>query len=144
MTKVSRSFDVRVPPAVVIPYLADFGHAPEWDPGTVTCTRQDEGPVRVGSSWHNESKLAGISTELIYTLEELTDARVVLVGRNDTATSTETIDVVPSGTGSTVTYANELEFNGAARLAALPAKLLFEKVGNDVEKQLSEALNALA
>ena len=144
MTKVSRSFDVDVPPDVAVPYLADFANAVEWDPGTVTCVRNDSGPVRVGSSWHNTSKLAGISTELTYTLEELGDERVVLVGRNKTATSKETIDVVPSGTGARVTYENDLALNGAAKLAAFPAKLLFEKVGNDVEKQLSEALNALA
>ncbi len=144
MTKVSRSFEVRVPPSVAIPYLADFSNAVEWDPGTQTCIRNDAGPVKVGSSWHNTSKLAGISTELTYTLEEMSDERVVLVGRNDTATSTETIDVVPSGAGSQVTYTNDLEFNGAAKLAAPAAKLLFERVGNDVEQQLTEALNALA
>ncbi len=55
----------------------------------------------IGSSWRNTSKIVGIETELTYVLEELGDERLVLVGRNDTATSTETIDVAASGTGST-------------------------------------------
>ena len=97
MPSVTRTFEVTVPPSVVIPYLADLSHAEEWDPGTVRCVREGTGPVEVGASWHNESKIAGISTELTYTLEELTDSRIVLVGRNETATSTETIDVVPAG-----------------------------------------------
>jgi carbon monoxide dehydrogenase subunit G len=143
MPTVSRSFDVVVPPNVVVPYLADFSHAEEWDPGTEKCVREGAGPVEVGASWHNESKIAGVSTELTYVLKELTDSRIVFVGTNDTATSTETIEIVPSGPGSTVTYTNEIVFNGAAKLADPAAKLVFEKVGNDTEKQLTEVLNGL-
>lgn len=143
MPSVTRTFEVTVPPSVVIPYLADLSHAEEWDPGTVRCVREGTGPVEVGASWHNESKIAGISTELTYTLEELTDSRIVLVGRNETATSTETIDVVPAGGGSEITYENEIEFKGAAKVAAPAAKLIFEKVGNDTEKQLTEVLSSL-
>lgn len=143
MNSVSRTFSVKVPPQVVVPYLADFSHAVEWDPGTQSCDRIDAGPVAVGSSWANTSKIAGISTELTYTLEELSDDRVVLVGRNKTATSSEKIDVTPEGTGSRVTYTNETEFNGAAKLAAPLARLIFERLGNEVEKQLVQALDAL-
>lgn len=143
MPTVSRTFTVDVPPAVVVPYLADFANAEEWDPGTETCVPNEPGPVRVGSSWHNTSKIAGVSTELTYTLEQLTDEQVVLVGRNETATSTETIEVTPEGAGSSVTYTNELEFKGAAKLASPIAKVVFEKVGNDTEDQMVEAINAL-
>ena len=143
MPSVTRTFQVSAPPSSVVPYLADFSHAEEWDPGTERCVREGNGPVEVGASWHNESKIAGISTELTYTLEELTDSRIVLVGRNDTATSTETIDVLPSDDGSEITYENEIEFKGAAKLAAPAAKLVFEKVGNDTVKQMTEVLNSL-
>jgi carbon monoxide dehydrogenase subunit G len=143
VSTVSRSFTVDVPPEVVVAYLADFAHAEEWDPGTVRCVRNDDGPVRVGSSWHNTSKIVGISTELTYTLRELTGDRIVLVGTNDTATSTETIDVSPRGTGSSITYTNDLQFNGVARFVTPLAKVIFEKLGNDVERQLVETLNAL-
>lgn len=143
MTTVSRTFTVEAPPQTVVPYLADFGNAVQWDPGTESCTRNDSGPVQVGANWHNTSKIAGITTELTYTLEQLTGDLVVLVGRNDTATSTETIEITPSGTGSSVTYTNDLEFNGAAKLAAPLAKVVFEKLGNDTEKQMTEVLNGL-
>ena len=143
MSTVSRTFTVHASPEVVLSYLADFSHAERWDPGTVKCVRRDAGPVAVGSSWDNSSKIAGISTELVYTLEQLTDEGIVLVGRNDTATSTETIEVSRHETGSTVTYTNELQFKGAAKLAGPLAKIVFEKVGNDTEKQLVETLNGL-
>jgi len=143
MTSVSRTFDVTPRPEVVMSYLADFSHAVQWDPGTERCVRNDDGPVRVGSSWHNTSKITGISTELTYTLEQLSDQRVVIVGRNDTATSTETIEVSATAAGSTITYTNDLEFHGAAKLAAPLGKVVFEKLGNDTERQLTETLNGL-
>ncbi len=144
MSSVSRTFTVDVPPEVVVPYLADFTHAEAWDPGTVRCVRNDDGPVRIGSSWHNTSKIVGLSAELTYTLQELTDNRIVLVGTNKTATSTETIEVSPIGAGSSITYTNDLEFNGIARLVTPLAKVIFERLGNDVERQLVETLNALS
>lgn len=143
MTSVSRTFTVQPAPGVVIDYLKDFGHAEAWDPGTEKCTRNDAGPVQVGSSWHNVSKIMGVSTELTYTLRELTDDRVVLVGENDSATSTDTITVVPSGSGSEITYRADLEMKGAAKLATPAMKLVFEKLAGDTEKQMTEVLNGL-
>ncbi|MEO6901095.1 MAG: polyketide cyclase, partial [Mycobacteriaceae bacterium] len=89
--------------------------------------------------WHNTSKIAGITTELTYTLEQL----IVIVGRNDTATSTETIDVSGTATGSRVTYTDDLVFHGVAKLAVSLGKVVFEKLGNDTVRMLTEALNGL-
>ncbi|KQT89513.1 polyketide cyclase [Marmoricola sp. Leaf446] len=143
MTTVSRTFTVTPPPPVVLDYLRDFSHAEEWDPGTVSCTRNDQGPVRVGSTWHNVSKIAGISTELTYELVRSTDDTVELVGTNETARSTDTITVVPHGSGSQVTYQAVIEMSGAAKLAAPLVKLVFEKVGNDTEDDMVRVLDAL-
>ncbi|MGA8257335.1 MAG: SRPBCC family protein [Nocardioides sp.] len=145
MTTVSRTFHVKPTPATVLEYLKDFTHAEEWDPGTESCVRTDgTGPVMVGATFHNVSKIAGVSTELDYTLTELTDDTVVLVGKNDTATSTDTITVRPDGAGSEVEYVADIEMKGAAKLAAPVVKVIFEKVGSDTEDQMTEALNRLA
>ena len=146
MTTVSRTFDVRPQPPVVLDYLKDFSNAEDWDPGTESCTRTDSGPIRVGSTWHNVSKIAGVSTELDYTLEQLTDDTIVLVGRNDTATSTDTITVVPSpdGPGSRVTYEAVIELKGAAKIVDPVMKIVFEKIGSDTEDDMTTVLNRLA
>jgi carbon monoxide dehydrogenase subunit G len=144
MSTVSRTFNVEVAPEIVLAYLADFAHAEQWDPGTVRCVRIDDGPVTVGSRWHNTSKIMGTSTELTYTLDQLTDERIVLVGHNDTATSTEEIEVAPDGNASRITYTNKVQFNGAAKLASPLAKVLFEILGSGLVKQLVETLNALS
>ncbi len=140
---MSRTFTVTPPPSVVLDYLKDFSNAEDWDPGTQTCTRIDEGPIQVGSRWHNVSKIAGVSTELVYELTELTADRLVLVGSNETATSTDTITVVPHAEGSEVTYEAVIEMQGAAKLAEPLVKLVFEKIGNDTEDDMTTVLNQL-
>lgn len=144
VTSVTRTFRVNTAPVVVLDYLKDFGHAEQWDPGTESCRRIGSGPIQVGSSWLNTSKIAGISTELTYTLESLTQDSIVLVGRNDSATSTDTITIHPDGTGSEITYRADIQMHSVAgRLASPAVKLIFEKLGNDTERQLVAVLNAL-
>lgn len=145
MTTVSRTFSVRPSPETVIDYLKDFSNAEEWDPGTQSCTRNETGEIRVGSTFHNVSKIAGVSTELTYTLETLTADTIVLVGKNETATSTDTITVRPDDQqGSEITYEAVIEMSGAAKLTAPIVKVVFEKIGSDTEDDMTEALNRLA
>ena len=143
MTTVSRTFTVDPAPTTVIDYLKDFTHAEEWDPGTESCTREDDGPVVVGSTFHNVSKIAGVTTELTYRLTTLTHDTIVLVGENDSATSTDTITVVPAGTGSEVTYEAVIKAKGVGKLAEPLLKLVFERIGSKTEKQMTEVLNGL-
>ena len=143
MVSVSRTFTVSAPPGVVIDYLKDFSNAEEWDPGTQRCTRNESGPPVVGATWHNVSKIMGVSTELTYTLEDLTDTRLVFVGENKTATSTDTISVEPATEGSEITYRADLTMHGAAALFSPAMKLVFEKLAGEVKQQLTQVLNAL-
>lgn len=94
MPSVPRTFTIIASPSTVLDYLKDSSHAEEWDPGTESCTREGAGPIGVGTTWHNVSKIAGVTTELTDTLTEVEDDRVVLVGENDSATST-----LPTHTG---------------------------------------------
>ena len=145
MVEVTRTFAVATPPHDVQEYLADFANAREWDPGTVSCDPLGTGPIEVGSRWRNVSKIAGVETELTYELTRLEPGRVVFVGRNDTATSTDDIRLTPAaGPGTTITYHATIEFQGAAKLAAPLAKVVFEKVGSDTEKSLTRILGATA
>jgi len=70
--------------------------------------------------------------------------RLVFVGSNDTATSTDTITVTPHGTGSRVSYRAQLELHGLAKLAGPVVKLVFEKVASATRDQMIDVLNQLA
>jgi carbon monoxide dehydrogenase subunit G len=143
MTTIQRTFTVNASPEVVIKYLKDFGNAEQWDPGTESCRRIDCGPIEVGATWHNVSKVIGLKTELIYTLNVLSSHKLVFVGANDTATSIDSIIARPSGTGTELTYNAEIEMRGLAKLAAPAVKFIFERLGTDTKKQLTEVLNNL-
>jgi carbon monoxide dehydrogenase subunit G len=144
MPSVSRTFSVTTPPDRVIDYLKDFAHAEEWDPGTESCTREGAGgPIEVGATWHNVSKIFGVTAELTYRLDTLTHRTLVFVGTNDSSTSTDTITVDASGAGSVITYRADLEMKGAAKLLTPAMKLVFEKLAGDTEKQLTAVLDAL-
>ena len=144
MPTVSRTFTVKPTPDVVVDYLADFTHAEEWDPGTESCTRLDSGPIQVGSRFHNEAKIAGVSTELVYELVTLDADKVVLRGENDSATSTDTITVTPKDGGSEITYEAVIEAKGVGKLAEPLMKLVFERIGSETEEKMTEVLNRLA
>ena len=59
------------------------------------------------------------------------------------ATSTDSISVTPDGSGSQITYTADLDMHGAATLAAPAMKLVFEKLANDTEEQMTAVLNRL-
>jgi carbon monoxide dehydrogenase subunit G len=140
---VTRIFTVDRPAPAVLAYLADFGHADEWDPGTQKCTRIDDGPVAVGARWHNVSKILGMETELEYTLEQLEEHRIVLVGRNKTATSTDAITVRPTDGGSEITYDATVELHGVAKLGAPLLQVQFEELGDQTVDGIREAVSTL-
>lgn len=144
MPTVSRTFTVSPPPDLVVDYLKDFQHAEEWDAGTKTCERIDSGPVAEGAFWHNVSKVYGVTAELTYKLEELTDRKVVFVGENQSSRAIDTITVDAQGSGSVITYVAELEMQGTAKLLSPVMKLVFEKLAGDTEKQMATVLNQLA
>lgn len=144
MTTVERTFTVNPDPTTVVDYLKDFAHAEAWDPGTESCTQESPGEVRVGTRWHNVSKIAGVTTELTYTLETLTPGRLVFSGDNDSALTTDTITVSAKNGGSEIHYEAVIEPKGAGKLGEPLLKLLFERLGTKTEQQMTDVLNGLS
>jgi carbon monoxide dehydrogenase subunit G len=143
MPTVSRQFSVKPPPSQVLQYLKHFENTEQWDPGTQTCTRTSSGQVGEGATWHNVSKIFGVTAELTYTLKELTESKLVFVGENRSSTSRDTITVDAAGSGSLLTYRADLAMKGAAKVLNPVMKIVFEKLANDVEKQMAAVLNRL-
>ncbi len=69
---------------------------------------------------------------------------LVFAGENDKATSTDTIRVTPSGTGSKISYTAELAMHGLAKVANPAIKLIFERVADDTRHQMTEVLDKLS
>lgn len=141
MVHVTRSFEVPVARHAIVEYLSDFTNAEQWDPGTVECVRLDDGPIAVGSAWHNVSRIMGRETELRYELVELRPDGVVFEGRNASATSRDDIRVEAQGTAaSRVTYDATITLSGLARLLDPAMQWYFGRLADDVVRQLSGSL----
>ncbi|MEV6493213.1 SRPBCC family protein [Actinoplanes sp. NPDC051633] len=137
---VERHFGVSAPAESVLEYLRDFGHTMEWDPATRRTVRVDQGPIQVGSSWHNESRVLGVTTELTYTLCADEGGRLVFIGRSEGASATATMTVQPMGLGCAVTYHLDLERHGVVKLATPVMKIEYEKLGTVTAQRLAEVL----
>lgn len=139
-TTIERIITTTAPPERVFPYLVDFRNATEWDSGTKSCelVSGDGGP---GTVYRNVSQFAGNEVELLYTVESVDQPTFVIVGRNDTTTSHDTITVTPHAAGSTVVYRAEFTFSGVARLAAPVMKPLLDRLGDRTAEQLKSTLD---
>jgi carbon monoxide dehydrogenase subunit G len=141
---VARTFTVAAAAPAVLEYLIDFGHTAEWDPATRRATRDDTGPIVVGSRWHAETRVLGVSAVLAYTLCEDRPDRLVFIGRGEAATSTATLTVRPVDGGTEVSYHVDLEMHGVAKLATPVMKIEFEKLATETAGRLTGILNRLA
>ena len=145
MPTVTRTVTTPAPLDVVRTYLRDFGNAPEWDAGTISCDPVDpSSPVAVGKQWTNVSEFRGRQTTLTYTLESDEPTRLRIVGRNKTVTIEDEMTFTGAdGGGTTVSYTATFTFHGAAKLATplmLPA---LKGLADDAERSLGDALQKL-
>ncbi|KFU82121.1 Polyketide cyclase / dehydrase and lipid transport [Amycolatopsis lurida] len=143
MIRVERSLTVATPAPLVAEYLADFAHAVEWDPGTVSCVRVDDGEIDVGTRWRNVSEFRGKRTELTYRLTRLDPGRITLVGQNRTATSTDDFTLHSGPAATTVRYRATIVLHGLAKLASPFLKREFERLGDEVAPELAARLEQL-
>ncbi|WP_103339148.1 SRPBCC family protein [Amycolatopsis sp. CA-126428] len=143
MVQVERTVQVAAPIGAVAQYLADFAHTEDWDPGTISCTRTDPGPIVVGARWHNVSEFRGRKTELDYRLTRREPGKVTFVGENKTATSTDDFTLTSGPDGTTIRYRATIVFNGWAKLASPLLKREFERLGDEVVPKLRGVLAEL-
>jgi carbon monoxide dehydrogenase subunit G len=140
MIRVTRTLAVPYPPRKVVAYLADFAHAVDWDPGTVSCERLGEGPLAEGSRWHNVTDFRGRRSELTYRLDTYAPGRLVFSGVSRTAETTDDLTFT-EGAGSTlITYQAKIRFKGLRSLASPVLKREFERLGDEITVTMPKAV----
>jgi hypothetical protein len=131
MIVVERTFAVLAAPGAVLGYLRDFGNARDWDPSARRTSRVDAGPVAPGAHWRHLRKFIWVTAELTYTLLAADAERLVLHGRSEGATCTDTVVVRALPPGSEVYYRVELEMHGLAKLATPLVRTECEKLATE-------------
>jgi carbon monoxide dehydrogenase subunit G len=141
--RLQRTVVVGKPLEKVFAYLSDFTTTTEWDPGTVT-TVLDRGDGGIGTTYLNTSAFLGRTTQLTYVVRELVPGeRIRLQGENQTVIATDTMSFRSVQAGTEVTYAAEFTFKGPARFIAPLLRPALERLGNQAETGLREALTRL-
>lgn len=123
-------------------YLADFANISDWDPGVVRADRHTGEPLTVGARFEVTTSYMGRESTLVYETIEIEEPRkVVLQAETGTFTSldTMTFDLRPGG-GTLVTYDADLAMKGVAKLAELPMRLAFRRIGDAARDGLRNRL----
>lgn len=141
--KVERTVETPAAPAAVFAYLSDFTTTTEWDPGTVV-THRVSGDGGVGTVYHNVSEFRGRKTELQYTVASLNEPTLIeLHGTNKTVDAVDRMEIAPHGSGTRVTYSADFTFKGLAKLATPFLGGAMEKLGDEAQEGMREALARL-
>ena len=127
----------------MVGYLSDFTTTAEWDPGTVATVNQ-HGDGGVGTTYLNTSTFLGRTTQLTYVVREFVRGeRIQLRGENETVTAVDTMSFRRVDACTEVTYDAQLTFKGAARLIAPLLRPAFERLGQQAQAGLHQALSQL-
>lgn len=141
MITVERTLEVARPLSAVFDYLADFTHTEQWDPGTISTTRTDDGPLRVGSTFRNVSRFGKRVTELDYRVVRLEpDVRLTFTGDNRTVEATDDMTFSGSGDQTVITYRAHFRFKRWVRLIEPMLKSRFDPIADETVGQLAKTL----
>lgn len=99
-------------------YVADFTTVAEWDPG-IHESRRLSGDGGVGTAYEVQAEFRGKTMPFIYTVTAFEqNARIVLDGVGEKATSLDTIAFEAAGDGGTrITYTADFKLTGVLRIA---------------------------
>ncbi|WP_329001923.1 SRPBCC family protein [Kribbella sp. NBC_00709] len=144
MIVIEREVAVAATPEHVFDYLADFRTTEEWDPGTVrTVLLQGDGGI--GTTYRNTSRFSGRETDLIYEVVEcIRPRRIVLRGENRTVVARDTMTFRSEAHVTRICYRAEFQLKGLARLAEPFFRKPFDRLGEEAEEGLRNALGKLA
>ncbi len=116
--RVESGVEVARPPDEVFAYISDFENNPEWQGGMVEAQFTTDGPLRVGSRYHQVAKFMGRKIESSFEVIEYDPG--MMVKATTTSSSfpiTFTRKVESSGSGTRVTAIVEGDATGFFRLA---------------------------
>jgi carbon monoxide dehydrogenase subunit G len=129
------------PPAQVFDYVADFSTNAEWDPGTISAERTDDGPIGLGAEFQLVVSFLGRMSQITYRIVEYDRPHVVTFrGENAAVVSLDRITVDQWNGGSRLRYTARLTPKGAARFAGPLLTVAFRRVGDRALAGLRAAL----
>ena len=145
MPRITRTVTTETPRQAVFSYLADFGNAPEWDPGTdQSIPRNSNGPG-LGQIYDLVVTWGDRQLPMVYETTELVPGeRVTFVGDGTTTTATDTLtfEDLPNG-GTKVMYVADIALKWPYRVVEPFLGKKFTQLGDEAEASLTRTLASL-
>lgn len=144
MATCTTVIDTRTAPEQVWARLADFASLAEWDPGVRSAEQLTIGKVQVGTRYRIVLRLPVGGIPVRYEVHQLSEGHLVVRAGNRFFMLADTIDLRPSGRGTSVAYRAELAGRGAASLAEPLLALLLLRAVRRAERTLVDWLDGLS
>lgn len=117
MAQGTIEFRVDAPPEKVFALLGDLTRAPEWVPDLISVEKLGDGPVGVGTRYHEVVKMGSQTSEAELEVTDYDPPRLFAhKGRGGPSTFTGRFVMEPDGDGTRVTHEYTVQLSGFAKL----------------------------
>lgn len=141
MIRLQEKIQVDRPIREAFGYTADFGNIEQWDPGVTESLKLTPGPVGLGTEYRVVVKSGLWRTPMRYVVREYAPPRrVVLEGKGERITATDTITFEERGYGTEINYTADLSFSGLLGSAEPWMEGALHRVGRKAVAGLESAL----
>ena len=146
MGVITDSATIDGPIEKVFDYLADFSTTAEWDPGVVSASRNEQGPLQVGSSFTVNVTFKGNQSTMVYKITEIErPRRIVIKGDSPMVHAIDTMNLSEiNNNGKTQTkvdYTADLSLKGWKRPLIFLLQGTFNKLGQSAMEGMESTLN---
>jgi hypothetical protein len=137
------TIDSTVPVEQAFDYVADFSNAEQWDQGTKTARRLDDGAIGEGSRFELVVEFMGRESAFVYEIVEYDrPEKVTLRSESDDSTLVDTLTVEPGlDEACVLTYDARLEMKGVRKLLSPVIGIFFRRLCEKGKEGLERELN---
>lgn len=140
MTHLKEIITVKRPIEDVFRYTADFSNIEQWDPGVSESRKITPGSVNIGTEYHLKLRYGIITTQMSYSVRSYDPPyQVVLQGRGESFTVTDTITFEKKDEHTKITYQADLDFRGVSAYLEPFIKNKLEAIGQNAMEGLKKA-----
>jgi acetyl-CoA C-acetyltransferase len=133
---VTKSVDVAHAPDAAFALATDPSRFAEWLTIHDSWPQGEPGAPEQGKQFVQKLKIMGMPADVSWTVQELTDSRLVMIGAGPMgATLSTTITTAPADTGATISY--EAEFSGGG-IAGPMGDMVTQSAGKELDASLAK------
>ncbi len=144
MTRIHERIETTLPAEIAFDYIADFANAQEWDPGTASSQRLDDGPVGPGSRYALQVRMGGRTAPMEYRIHRYERPhQVVLVGSGSNVEAIDDIRIERVGDRTVIDYTANIHLGGLLRFVEPFLGRSFERIGRQAAAGMAAALGVL-